>query len=330
MTLPFVPLLIPALVGARLLVAPPSVSRAGRRCSMRAAAMAGLMLLGLAPAAGAQSDHALISRYPGSTLTKQDAKEFDQYRLIVGLDLKSMTFETRDVEGALTRIVYTNPAARSTLEIFRNYRGALDGAGAEILYTCEEHACGPGYARSKWGQTNGLFAASDGDPRYVAARVTRGQAQAYVAVMVGKQRTQVDVVEVKAMDKGLVAVDPAALARGLEKNGSVRIYGILFDVDKAEIRPESKATLAAIADLLRAQPGLSIFVVGHTDSTGALDHNFKLSAARARAVTAALGRDFGIAAARLDAHGAGPLAPVAPNTTEDGRQLNRRVELVAR
>ena len=111
--------------------------------------------------------------------------------------------------------------------------------------------------------------------------------------MVGKQRTQVDVVEVKAMDKGLVAVDPAALARGLEKNGSVRIYGILFDVDKAEIRPESKATLAAIADLLRAQPGLSIFVVGHTDSTGALDHNFKLSAARARAVAAALGRDFG-------------------------------------
>jgi outer membrane protein OmpA-like peptidoglycan-associated protein len=122
----------------------------------------------------------------------------------------------------------------------------------------------------------------------------------------------------------------AALARGLEQSGSVRIYGILFDVDKAEIRPESKPTLAAIAELLRAQPGLSIFVVGHTDSTGALDHNVKLSAARARAVAAALGRDFGIAAGRLDAHGAGPLAPVAPNTTEEGRQLNRRVELVAR
>lgn len=107
--------------------------------------------------------------------------------------------------------------------------------------------------------------------------------------MVGKQRTQVDVVEVKAVDKGLVVVDPASLARGLEKSGSVRIYGILFDVDKAEIRPESKPTLAAIADLLRAQPGLSIFVVVHTDSTGALDHNFKLSAARARAVAARSG-----------------------------------------
>jgi hypothetical protein len=147
---------------------------------MRAAALAALALLGLVPAAVAQSDHSLISRYPGSTLTKRDAKEFDHYRLIVGLDLKVMTFETRDVEGALTRIVYTNPAGRSTLEIFLNYRGALDGAGAEVLYTCEENACGPGYVRSKWGQTNGLFAASDGDPRYVAARVTRGQAQAYV------------------------------------------------------------------------------------------------------------------------------------------------------
>ena len=110
----------------------------------------------------------------------------------------------------------------------------------------------------------------------------------------------------------------------------MRIYGILFDVDKADIRPESKPTLDAIAELLRAQPELSIFVVGHTDSTGALDHNLKLSAARGPRGRRRARPDYGVAAARLDPHGVGPLAPVAPNTTDDGRQLNRRVELVAR
>jgi OmpA-OmpF porin, OOP family len=293
-------------------------------------AAASLHLALIAPALAAGGDHALISRYPDSRLTKRDVEDFARYQLVVGLDAKSMRFEGRGVEGTLTRIVYTNPDGRSTLEIFRNYRDALERAGAEVQYTCEMDACGPAFARSAWGRFNGLFAASDGDPRYLAARVARAGAEAYVAVMVGRRRTQLDVVEVKAMQAGLVAVDAASLARGIEGQGSARVYGILFDVDKAEIRPESKPALDAIAELLRGRPELSLFVVGHTDGTGALDHNLRLSQARARAVAEALSRQYGIALARLDAHGAGPLAPVAPNTTEDGRRSNRRVELVAR
>jgi outer membrane protein OmpA-like peptidoglycan-associated protein len=173
----------------------------------------------------------------------------------------------------------------------------------------------------------GLFAASDGDPRYLAARLQRSGGEAFVAVMVGKRRTQLDVVEIKAMDRGLVAVDAATLARGIEQQGSARVYGILFDVDRADVRPESKPTLDATAELLRARPGLALLVVGHTDVTGSLDHNLKLSQARARAVVATLVEDYRIAPGRLDPHGVGPLAPVAPNTTEDGRQKNRRVEL---
>jgi outer membrane protein OmpA-like peptidoglycan-associated protein len=110
----------------------------------------------------------------------------------------------------------------------------------------------------------------------------------------------------------------------------VRIYGILFDFDMADIKPESKPALDAIATLLKTQANLSIFVVGHTDAKGTLDHNMQLSQARAKAVVAALTGQYGIAASRLDAHGVGPLSPVAPNTTEEGRQQNRRVELVAR
>lgn len=284
----------------------------------------------LARPAAADQDHPLLSRYPGSDLTKAETQDYGTYTLIVGKPADSMDFAGKALEGKLARIVYTNPADRSTLEIYRNYRQALEKAGAQILWSCEDKECGPAYARSAWNQFNGLFAAADGDPRYLAASISQGDAQAFVAVMVGKRRTQVDVVETTAMDTGLVAVDPAALAQSIIDSGSARIYGIYFDVDKADIQPKSKPALDAIAAMLKAQPSLSIFVVGHTDSSGTLAHNMTLSAARAKSVVAALTGQYGIAAARLDPHGVGPLAPVATNATDAGRQLNRRVELVAR
>jgi len=275
-------------------------------------------------------DHPLVSRYPDSKLVKHEAEDFGKYTLVTGLDVKAMTFTTQVLEGELTRIVYENPPERSTLEIFRNYQQALAKAGATILFQCEQDTCGPAYARNKWSQTSGLFAASDGDPRYLAAKIASGDRQAWIALLVGKRRTQLDVVEAAPMDQGLVAVDPAKLAADIAQTGTVRIYGILFDVDKADIRPESKPALDAIAAMLRAQPKLALFVVGHTDATGALQHNLDLSRARARSVVGALTKEYAIAAARLDPHGVGPLAPVATNTTDAGRQQNRRVELVAR
>jgi outer membrane protein OmpA-like peptidoglycan-associated protein len=148
--------------------------------------------------------------------------------------------------------------------------------------------------------------------------------------MVGKARTQLDVVEVKAMEENLVVVDAAALADGIEREGSVSVYGILFDTDKADVKPESKPALDEIAKLLRERATLKLYVVGHTDMTGTLEHNRTLSAARAKAVAAALVGQYQIAPARLEGHGVGPLAPVASNASEAGRAKNRRVELVAR
>jgi len=71
-----------------------------------------------------------------------------------------------------------------------------------------------------------------------------------------------------------------------------------------------------------------VHVVGHTDSTGLLDTNLRLSQERAEAVLQLLIRTHGIVAARLHAFGAGPFAPVASNDSDDGRAKNRRVELV--
>jgi outer membrane protein OmpA-like peptidoglycan-associated protein len=124
-------------------------------------------------------------------------------------------------------------------------------------------------------------------------------------------------------------IDAAAMAKGLGETGHIALYGTYFDTDKAVIKPESKPTLDEIAKLLSGQPELSVFIVGHPDNQGAYDYNIDLSRKRAAAVAAALAKSYKIAPARMRTAGVGLLAPVGSNATEDGRALNRRVELVA-
>ena len=93
---------------------------------------------------------------------------------------------------------------------------------------------------------------------------------------------------------------------------------------------ESDPTLKAIAELLKAKDNLNVYVVGHTDMTGDFDHNMNLSENRAKSVVDALVKDYGISAKRLIGKGVGPLSPVSTNKTDEGKQLNRRVELVER
>jgi len=146
----------------------------------------------------------------------------------------------------------------------------------------------------------------------------------------GAARPQVSlyVVDMKPMEAGLITVDAAALAGDIARTGHVAVYGIYFDTGKAEVKPESDATLKEIAKLLQQDPKLKLHVVGHTDNVGEIAMNMDLSRRRGNAVVQALTSKHGIAAARLRADGVGPLTPVASNDTEEGRSKNRRVELV--
>jgi len=118
------------------------------------------------------------------------------------------------------------------------------------------------------------------------------------------------------------------MANDISATGHFAVYGIYFDTDKAEIKPESEPALAEMAKLLKSKPALNVFIVGHTDNTGTFEHNLKLSLDRATAVVNALAGQHGIAAVRLKPWGVASLAPIASNSTEDGRAKNRRVELV--
>ena len=285
---------------------------------------------GLTPlAAVSQENHPLVLRYENSVIIDKTISEFGTYKLITGRTSIG-EFEKEILEGKVTRIVYKNPPHRSTLEIFSNYQEGLSAAGATAIYTCALDECGRAAARSAWKRFNGLFAATDGDPRYFSGKLMINHIIAYVALMVGRNRSQLDVVEVVDAQEDFVVIDAAALAQGIDRDGKVSVPGIYFDVDRAAINPKSKPALNEMAKLLRQHPALKLFVVGHTEMTGDLPSNQRLSEAYAKSVVKTLVENYGVAATRLEGYGVGPLAPITSNESKMGRIQNRRVELVAR
>ena len=244
-------------------------------------------------------DHPLFTRMPNYWIHSCTEKTFDFYEFTVAKGKKER------VEGRLTRTNYypqnsLNPKP-SELQILRNFENAVKTLGGTSLYA--EKAL------------EVFKIVRDGKEFWVELR----------ADFTGKYFLWI--VEKQAMEQDIVA-NAAALADGLRTTGHVVVEGILFDTGKSTIKPESAQAIGEVAKLLGADPGLKLFVVGHTDTVGTVESNLTLSQARAEAVLQSLVRDHGIAAARLRAFGCGPFAPVASNGAEEGRARNRRVELV--
>jgi len=111
----------------------------------------------------------------------------------------------------------------------------------------------------------------------------------------------------------------------IEVGTTIVLKNIFFDYDKATLRPESYAELNRVVQILDKQPKLKIEISGHTDNKGAYDYNKKLSRDRAKTVVDYL-IEKGISADRLSYEGYAFDKPIAPNDTDEGRQMNRRVE----
>jgi OmpA-OmpF porin, OOP family len=110
--------------------------------------------------------------------------------------------------------------------------------------------------------------------------------------------------------------------------GKLVTYGITFDVNKADIKPESYGTLKNIADILKENAAVRVIITGHTDSDGDDALNLDLSKRRAEAVKNELSESFAIDASRMETEGAGESKPLAPNDTPANKAQNRRVEFV--
>jgi outer membrane protein OmpA-like peptidoglycan-associated protein len=118
------------------------------------------------------------------------------------------------------------------------------------------------------------------------------------------------------------------MQESIDRDGKIALYGILFDTDKSDIKPESKVALNEIKDYLNENPTIKIFIVGHTDNTGIFSNNTTLSKARATSIKNYLVSIGKIQAVRLSTDGVASLCPISTNDTEQGRKLNRRVEIV--
>ena len=110
--------------------------------------------------------------------------------------------------------------------------------------------------------------------------------------------------------------------------GRLTTYGITFDVNKADIRPESYGTLNDIAAVLKENPTVRVKIIGHTDSDGDDALNLDLSKRRAESVKTELSSKFGIDASRMQTEGAGESKPLTPNDTPANKAMNRRVEFI--
>ena len=195
---------------------------------------------------------------------------------------------SRRLEGRVSKEVYDNPGGRSTLEIARNYEQALTGQGLRIVQRCA--------GRTECGGTG-----------------TR----------------EANWTRVADMNIG-VGGDFRYLAAEGQVGGRAIAVAVMVNKQRhwVYVRPESSEALAQVAELMRTDASLVLEIVGHTDDVGDAGANQRLSEERALAVRSALVIEHRVPDRRLRSRGAGESEPVAPNSSEAGRALNRRVELV--
>jgi len=307
-------------------------------------------------------DHPKIPRVAGTTIIGFAESDYDAGVFMTGANEK-MELLTENIEGKRTRIIYLGPTGLSPLGALRNYQKAFADLGkAEEIYSCKAQDCFrnlgnvfiwdksnripnnigenadniPGFTDFK-DQTYWYGKVKEGDSLYhvsvYSAVITydKNWGGQYSAKKIENHPViNLEVVEVADFKPTLEVVKAEDMTSKISENGHIALYGINFDFDSDTLKPESDPALGEIAKALKADTALHIYVAGHTDNKGTLEYNEDLSKRRAQAVAKALISKYGIASDRLVPVGVGPVAPVATNKTEEGRTLNRRVELVER
>ena len=250
-------------------------------------------------------DHPLFTRMPEYYISSCQKKEFDAHEFIDPVTKQKVT-----VEGRLFNASYylkkEYKDQKSTIQVARNHTNAIQKIGGVFLM---KNSDGSGDTYMK---------------------VTKEDKEIWASIEQdnwGGNTYYLWIIEKAAMKQEVVA-DAKFMSEGISSTGHVAIYGIYFDFNKSDVKPESDSALQEINKLLSGNPNLKVFIVGHTDNVGGVDYNMKLSQARADAVVKVLTTKYKINPQRLKAYGVGQLAPVAPNKTEEGRAKNRRVELV--
>lgn len=247
-------------------------------------------------------DPALFTRMPNYYISHYEDLDFDRF------EFQTQDEKTLEAEGRHLSIVYTlkegSTQKYSPIQVARNYSNAAIKIGGKVI------------SEFDYGGTY-----------YTIIKIVKDGKETMAQVQSDGEVYILNIIEKEAMNQDVVA-DATSMSNSINQTGKVAVYGIYFDTGKSVLKPESQPALIEIGRLMKADPSLKLYVVGHTDNVGAYDSNMKLSMDRATAVVNALVTQQSVAAAKLKACGDGPTAPVASNDTEEGKAKNRRVELV--
>ncbi len=273
-----------------------------RRKSLRSFAWVFLCLAAIAvPVCSAQEhdadgckDSPLVTRFPGAII--KACKQFDDN----AFDFPMGTGKpVKKIEGKYLELHYTYPESASKAQVLRNIKTAIKTAGYVFDYDSGDY----------------------GD-------FTVHMGKLWILFQINSHNTYDETFVTEATLTQDVTADAAAMSSGINTTGHTVVNGILFDTGNADVKAESAPALDEVVKLLQKDASVNLYVVGHTDNVGGLAANLDLSKRRAAAVVQAIVAKYPAAASRLASFGDGPYAPISSNDTDDGRALNRRVELV--
>lgn len=226
-------------------------------------------------------------------------------------------------DGWAMTVNFADPdSATLTTAQFNPTNGGLDGAGVSSTSDIAEAARRPlthiaVMADGRYAKVyvNGVRVAN-------VPNATLGRGKELVLGFLADESTPAYITNIR------VAAGGKSLYDAIMADGHVATHGILFDTGSDKLRGESKPTLDQIGQMLQQHADLKLTIEGHTDNTGNAASNQTLSEKRAAAVRAFLIANYHVDAARLASKGLGATKPAASNDTPEGRQQNRRVELV--
>jgi outer membrane protein OmpA-like peptidoglycan-associated protein len=309
-------------------------------------------------------NHPLIEKYKNSCIVAYSESKFNAVTFPIS-KIASQEGAPEEIteEGKVINVLYgiENTDRATVLEVQRNYEQALKNANFEILHSAFGRKKIGGYYKlqsvyESFGDVDVVSAYqylkpksyfrfsmspqnknTDTDDAYFVAKGERDGKVYTLALFIHYNRTSwegltdnifvlAQIVEQEDMDTGQVSA--ASIDEKIKNEGKEVFHNILFGFGSDQLTPDSYVIIETLSKYLKANPEQNYYIVGHTDNVGSLPTNQVLSERRAKAVLMALTTKYGIPQAQLTAHGVGQLSPLAINTTEEGKALNRRVEVV--
>ena len=289
------------------------------------------------------TDYPLVSRFEGSIIEYYKVIKWDSYPLPVSLGDNQLHWtDPLPLEGKVIRIQYSASPDNNPAYVLKNFETAFKKAGFTVIMVKngDVDLDGPWYFSERYYFDGSICRLkkfgwaieprTTGNHSYIAAKTNNGINDIYIAIYItafgnATLITQ-DIIEVEAAATGMVTA--TILKDGITSNGHIALDGVFFDTGISTIKAESAEALKNIAEYLKGNTDSKFFIVGHTDNVGTFEANMKLSEDRANAVMNDLITKYGINPEQVKAYGSASLAPVTSNSTEIGKEKNRRVEIV--